>query len=273
MSFKTVHIRHHSSWIPLTASVLLSACGTLGPQDGPPQQTINIEDIQDATPKPEALSKYGNPSSYVVAGKRYYVLESASGYVKRGTASWYGTKFHGRRTSSGEIYDMYAMTAAHKSLPLPTYVQITNLDNQKSAIVKVNDRGPFHDNRLIDLSYAAAVKLGIAENGTAQVEVKALDATTLDTTTPDASAKAQPPAPSNSVTTGHFVQVGAFADRGNAEQLQKQIALQIPFPVTISSVNTYYRVRVGPFSDKQQVEAAESRLLDLGINETLILSD
>jgi rare lipoprotein A len=265
-SFYTAeHKHHHCIWVSLGLSTLLSACGTFGPQDGPPPQTISAADIQDAEPKPEPLSKYGNPDSYVVEGKRYYVLDSAKGYVKRGTASWYGTKFHGRRTSSGEIYDMYAMSAAHKSLPLPTYVQVTNLDNQKSAIVKVNDRGPFHDNRLIDLSYAAAVKLGITGNGTARVEVKAIDVA------PSVGLSSQPAKP---VASGHFVQVGAFADRNNAERLQERISLQVPFPVFISSVkNTYYRVQIGPFSDRQQVEAAESRLSDLGINNILILSE
>jgi rare lipoprotein A len=159
---------------------------------------------------------------------------------------------------------MYAMSAAHKSLPLPTYVQVTNLNNQRSAIVKVNDRGPFLDDRLIDLSYAAAVKLGITDNGTAMVEVKAIEVA-------PSAGLSQPAQP---VATGHFVQVGAFTDRNNAERLQERISLQIPFPVSISSINNaYYRVRIGPFSDRQQIEAAESRLSDLGINNILILSD
>ena len=178
-NFATDHIAPRAAWLPLTLgtffSTFLGACSSFGPQDGPPGRTISAADIQDAVPKSEPLSKYGNPSSYVVAGRRYYVLDSASGYVQRGTASWYGTKFHGQRTSSGEMYDMYTMSAAHRSLPLPTYVQVTNLENNKRAIVKVNDRGPFYGNRLIDLSYAAAVKLGIAANGTAQVEVRAID--------------------------------------------------------------------------------------------------
>jgi rare lipoprotein A len=270
MSFNTVHMRHRTVWSPLTLSILVSACGTLGPQDGPPPQAISAHDIQDAIPKYEPLSQYGNPDSYVVDGKRYYVLDSAKGYVKRGVASWYGTKFHGRRTSSGELYDMYAMSAAHKSLPLPTYVQVTNLDNQRSVIVKVNDRGPFHDDRIIDLSYAAAVKLGVAGNGTAPVEVKTIEVpSTAELSAVENSAAAEKP-----VATGHFVQVGAFTDRGNAERLQEQISLQIPFPVTINSVNSeFYRVRVGPFSDRQQVEAAKSQLSDLGIRNTVILND
>ena len=126
-------------------------------------------------PKVESKSKYGNPKSYVVFGKRYYVKDSAKGYVEQGIASWYGTKFHGRRTSSGETYDMYAMTAAHKTLPLPTYARVTNLENGRSVMVKVNDRGPFHQNRIIDLSYSAATRLGIVKTGTGRVEVEAID--------------------------------------------------------------------------------------------------
>lgn len=129
----------------------------------------------DAVPRAEPLSKYGNPHSYEVFGKRYYTLKSSQDFVQRGIASWYGKKFHGRRTSSGEEYNMYAMTAAHKELPLPSYVQVTNLKNGKQIVVRVNDRGPFHDNRVIDLSYAAATKLGIVKQGTGLVEVRVLD--------------------------------------------------------------------------------------------------
>jgi rare lipoprotein A len=130
------------------------------------------------TPNPEVRdepkSRYGNPVSYEVFGQRYFVLDSAEGYRERGYASWYGKKFHGRRTSSGEPYDMYKMTAAHRTLPLPSYVRVTHLGNGRSAIVRVNDRGPFHDDRIIDLSYAAAARLGMTEQGHARVEVEAL---------------------------------------------------------------------------------------------------
>jgi rare lipoprotein A len=131
--------------------------------------------VPDAVPKVEPKSRFGNPKSYVVFGKRYHTLTSSEGYDARGIASWYGPKFNHRRTSSGEKYDMYAMTAAHKTLPLPTYVRVTNLDNGRTAVVKVNDRGPFYANRLIDLSYAAARKLGIVAAGTAPVDVRAID--------------------------------------------------------------------------------------------------
>jgi len=134
-----------------------------------------IARIPDAVPKVEPLAKSGNPESYVVFGRRYYTKKSAHGHVERGLASWYGRPFHGRKTSSGETYDMYAMSAAHKTLPLPTYARVTNLENGRRVVVRINDRGPFHDGRVIDLSYTAAVKLGMKRQGTAQVEVQAID--------------------------------------------------------------------------------------------------
>jgi rare lipoprotein A len=165
-----------AAYRPLAIAALcaaLSACGgldTIRPRD------LNPDDIADAVPGEEPRSAYGNPDSYVVNGKRYYTLRTAEGFAERGIASWYGNPFHGRRTSSGEVYDMYRMTAAHKQLPLPTYVQIRNLDNGRTATVKVNDRGPFKDNRVIDLSYAAALKLGVVAKGTAFVEIRAVNA-------------------------------------------------------------------------------------------------
>jgi rare lipoprotein A (peptidoglycan hydrolase) len=130
---------------------------------------------EGAIPRAETKSRYGNPESYVVFGQRYEVLDSSRGYVQEGIASWYGEPFHGRRTSNGEVYDMHALTAAHKSLPLPTYVLVTNLDNGRQVILRVNDRGPFHGDRIIDVSFAAAERLGIVGPGTARVEVRALD--------------------------------------------------------------------------------------------------
>jgi rare lipoprotein A len=155
--------------------LLLSSCSNMGKKDGPPNFHVDVNRIPDATPKVEPLSKYGNLASYRVFGRRYYTMRSSKNYEQVGVASWYGTKFHARRTSSGEPYNMLAMTAAHKTLPLPTYVEVTNLRNQRKVIVKVNDRGPFEGNRLIDLSYVAAKKLGITAHGTAKVKVKAID--------------------------------------------------------------------------------------------------
>jgi rare lipoprotein A len=156
-------------------SGLLSGCSSTVDKDSAPDAMLDFSDIPDAVPKVEPRSKYGNPDSYVVFGKRYRTKRSSQGHVERGLASWYGKKFHGRRTSSGERYDMYAMTAAHKTLPLPTYARVTNVRNGRSAVVKINDRGPFHGDRIIDLSYSAARKLGVVAKGTAMVEVQAID--------------------------------------------------------------------------------------------------
>jgi rare lipoprotein A len=155
--------------------ILLSSCSHLSKQDGPPPFPVDVSRIHNAVPKSEPLAKHGNMRSYQVFGKRYYTLRSSKNYKAVGTASWYGRKFHRRHTSSGERYNMLAMTAAHKTLPLPTYVEVTNLRNHRKIIVKVNDRGPFHSNRLIDLSYVAARKLGMIGHGTTKVRIVAID--------------------------------------------------------------------------------------------------
>jgi rare lipoprotein A len=162
-------------WVAVLSAItaLASGCSSMSGRKGAP----DLSNIPDAVPQVEPKSPYGNPESYVVFGRRYHTLDSSKGYVARGLASWYGPKFDGRRTSSGEPYDMYAMTAAHKTLPLPTYARVTNMENGRSAIVKVNDRGPFYGDRIIDLSYAAASKLGVVDNGTAMVEVRAINPT------------------------------------------------------------------------------------------------
>jgi len=157
---------------------LLLLLGLLGGCSGIGNKVPELSDTADAVPKVEPKSKYGNPKSYVVFGKRYYTKSSSRGHVERGLASWYGKKFHGRKTSNGERYNMYAMTAAHKTLPLPTYVRVSNLTNGRSTVVRVNDRGPFHGKRIIDLSYSAACRLGMAAQGIAMVEIRAIDPST-----------------------------------------------------------------------------------------------
>lgn len=166
----------HFVWIPILA--LLAGCaGQDARQSGDDADEIpaSIARIPDAVPRIEPLAKSGNPESYVVFGKRYYTKPNSRGYVERGLASWYGEPFHGRKTSSGEIYDMHGMSAAHKTLPLPTYARVTNVANGRSVVIRINDRGPFHGPRLIDLSHTAAVKLGVVKAGTALVEVRAID--------------------------------------------------------------------------------------------------
>jgi rare lipoprotein A len=170
-------LNRFSSILILISLLLLSGCATTtGPQkDGPPDYSVDETKIPDAVPTKEALSQSGNVSSYQVRGKRYYTLKSSKHYEERGTATWYGREFHAKRTSSGERYNLAAMTAAHKTLPLPTYVQVSNLDNGRKIIVKINDRGPFSGHHLIDLSYVAAKKLGMIGHGSAHVIVKAID--------------------------------------------------------------------------------------------------
>jgi rare lipoprotein A len=227
-----------------------------------PRQAPASEPVARAEP----LSKYGNPESYVVFGKRYYTLKSASGFVERGIASWYGQKFHGRKTSSGEIYDMYQMTAAHKQLPLPTWVEVRNLDNGRSAVLRVNDRGPFHGNRIIDLSYAAALKLGFADAGTAFVEVRAIEPGLPQTGKPAPPPEAEPElAPAS----GIFIQVGAFQQRGNAESLAARIRPAVQAPVEIRAIEsrgqTLYRVQVGPVATVDMADAIVAGLERIGV--------
>jgi len=219
-----------------------SGCSTVSVKDSGPSRSIDVSTITDAIPRNEPLSKRGNPSSYVVLGKRYYVLESAKDFKERGVASWYGNKFHGNQTSNGEIYNMYTMTAAHKRLPLPTYVKVTNLNNNRSVVVRVNDRGPFHKGRIIDLSYVAASKLGIDKVGTAPVEVVALR-----------SGDVHPNLATSRQTESIAVQIGAFSIRASAEKLSKKIARTFKVPVTLSEVYSQgqklFRVRLGPFDN------------------------
>jgi rare lipoprotein A len=186
-------------------------------------------------PKHEPLSRYGNPGTYKVDGHTYEVMTSSSGYRARGIASWYGTKFHSRRTSSGEDYDMYALTAAHKTLPIPAYVRVKNLSNGRVAVVRVNDRGPFHTGRVIDLSYAAAAKLGMLPKGTAPVEIEALS------TTP----------PGKAHVAHYYLQVGAFNSTQLAESLRSKLSKLTSSPVFIEKYQHRFIVRVGPFSSKQ----------------------
>lgn len=195
------------------------------------------------------LSRYGNPDVYRVNGHTYQVLSSSSGYRTRGLASWYGTKFHSRRTSSGEEYNMYALTAAHKTLPLPTYVRVKNLSNGRVAIVKVNDRGPFHSGRVIDLSYAAAAKLGMMPKGTAPVEIEALTST--------APGKAKP--------AHYYLQAGAFNSAQLAETLRAKIAKMSPSTVFVEKYQHRYIVRVGPFANRQMSDRLKQTLKNNGV--------
>lgn len=353
---------------------LLSGCAGPGEKDGPGNWAGDAE-IADAVPKTEPRSRYGNPDSYVVFGKRYKTKASATGHFERGVASWYGKKFHGRRTSSGERYDMYAMTAAHKTLPLPTYAKVTNLENGRSTVVRINDRGPFHGDRVIDLSYAAATKLGVVRTGTAFVEVKAIDpsrpaskqaeenlfvdagkasggksrgtggavvargtpstqerrgaspmgsqvaqrsavaetkrnaspAKEIQVAKKASPATAKPSAKKSgaeiqvaradtaskserkvaAVSEGHaatgkaasslYLQVGAFGNRTNAEQLRRQLLQQLAERVRVRTSDggeaPLYKVHVGPFESRQKARSVSQQIASLGLREFHVVTE
>lgn len=234
----------------------------------PPPSPIpaDIESIPDPVPRSEPKSARGNPAFYDVLGKRHFVLASADGYHERGVASWYGPGFHAASTSNGERYDMYAMTAAHKTLPLPAYVQVTNLSNGRHVIVRVNDRGPFKDGRIIDLSYTAAAKLDMLKAGTTFVEVRAL--TSMQKATP-------PPAPPP--TSELYVQAGAFATEANASRLLGQLKAKGVNDAFVrqDKVNgqTLYRVRIGPVPSVNEFDRVVKRLRSLGVADARLAGD
>jgi rare lipoprotein A len=217
-------------------------------------------------------SQRGNPSSYVVFGKRYYVLDSSDGFVQRGIASWYGTKFHGRDTSSGEIYNMHAMTAAHKTLPIPVYVQVKNLDNGRSTVVRVNDRGPFISGRIIDLSYAAAKKLGVDGPGTANVEIRVVSE---GESKPTSVVRSIPLNTNLDEDLPLFIQMGSFSNQLNANNMVQTLVAVNETAARISHIQTgeglLYRVRVGPLFDIDEANAILSRLRGKGFQTAHIV--
>jgi rare lipoprotein A len=261
---------HKISASIIASALLFAGCSVRMPdifeeQDSGPDRHVDLSRIPDATPRVEPKSRYGNPPAYTVLGKRYQVMSSADDFTERGVASWYGNKFHGRRTSSGEPYDMFGMTAAHKHLPLPTYVEVTNLENDRKVIVKVNDRGPFHQNRVIDLSYAAAAKLGITAKGTGLVEIRA-----IDPRKPQQQAKTVIASGNSShAKPGLFIQAGAFRNRDYALRMQSRLQQSLDNPIRItefkSPVDVLYRVQVGPLGRVDVADTISLKLENMGI--------
>ena len=291
---------------------LLSGCGTLGtrtpdaqigtaprpgayykddgPGDNPP---ANLDAIPDAEPKIEPLNRFAN-NPYNVLGQDYVPLRKLQAYRERGTGSWYGRKFHGQRTSSGEPYDMYAMTAAHPVLPIPSYARVTNVANGRSVVVRINDRGPFRPGRIIDLSYTAAWKLGYASNGSMQVEVEAITPEQIaklasrhapDETRPVAAADARPVAPTAAPASrplddgpaastaipvaadasGVYLQLGAFSARQNAESFRARINGQLAWlnkAIEIFQRDGLFRLHLGPYRDRAEASSVAERILD-----------
>ncbi len=308
--------RSPAGWFLLaTFPIVIAGCAGPAHDRAPPPaapREIDAQRVPDAVPRPERLSKYGNPESYEVMGQRYYPMRTAYGFVERGIASWYGPDFHGKRTSSGERYDMYQMTAAHKTLPIPCYVEVVNLQNGRRAVLKVNDRGPFKDNRVIDLSYVAARKLGIWQKGTGLVEVRLIDAAhpiianvasarpasaaapvapVAAAERPEAARAPEPviaAAPSAhpdvaganagdpQSTPPFFLQVGAFVELDNAERLRARLLANLR-DVHVSPADSngqaVYRVRVGPFTDVVTSDQVVQQLQQLGVDQHRVVTD
>ena len=245
-----------------------------GPGDRPPE---DIDAIPDATPKAEPLHRFAN-NPYTVLGRDYVPLRDGKPYKARGIGSWYGRKFHGQKTSSGEPYDMYGMTAAHPTLPIPSYVRVSNPANGKAVIVRVNDRGPFHSGRLIDLSWTAAWKLGYLGEGSTVVEVESVRPGQTLATVPApsqaisvaedpialiAAADPEPPLPQVQDARGHFLQLGAFGNRDNAESLRARLARELgnlAEKLVVQSTGKLFRVQLGPWPDAAAAQLAGGRL-------------
>ena len=276
---RTEH-RAHRCWLwALPVLAVLPGCGLLQRTPAPPSADTavpapprDLDAIPDAVPRDEPRSRYGNPETYEVFGKRYKVMKSGKGHVERGLASWYGPGFHSERTSSGEPYDMYAMTAAHKTLPIPAYVRVTNLENGRSVVVRVNDRGPFVGERIIDLSYTAASKLDMLRAGTARVEIRVLDARS---NTSSQSIALTPPTqlptgtPTGTATGGRFLQVGSFGSSANASALVGRLTAAGISGASVREARVgdrlLYRVRVGPVVDAGQAARLTEQLRDAGV--------
>ena len=260
----------------LLGLALLSACSSSPPSrysmehDIGPVGSFDASGVPDAVPVWEPLSRQGNVSPYRVRGVTYHIANTQNGFEEVGIASWYGLKFHGELTSNGEIYNMYAMSAAHKNLPLPSYVRVTNLENGKQVVVRVNDRGPFHHGRVIDLSYAAATKLGYANKGTAKVRLELIK--------PLLSASVPPGQLETGVQdkVAHFIQVAAFSSRPSALEVSQLLARENAFKdVFVASHEggdaSVHRVRVGPFDDEKSAERALKQLKSKGYKGALII--
>jgi rare lipoprotein A len=274
----------------LALALLLAACGGApkrpggyykddGPGDSPPH---NVESIPDATPRAEPLHRSAN-NPYTVFGRHYVPAKAIRPFKERGTASWYGRRFHGQPTSSGERYDMYKMTAAHRTLPIPSYARVTNLNNGRSVIVRINDRGPFHSGRIIDLSYAAAAKLGYVNAGSAPVEVEAvlpgepsrLGAEPAPAQPVPAVAAESDVIPALSDAKGVYLQLGAFSARDNADSLRARLEGTLPGldkTIEILPADGLFRLRLGPYRDRGEASGVAARIQEaLGLAPVVIV--
>ena len=260
--------------ISLIALVLGACTTTPGVEKDGAGKRIDTTVIPNATPKSEPITNAGNKSPYTVFGKTYWVLPSSNGYKETGIASWYGTKFHGRLTSNGEVYNMYGMTAAHKTLPIPSYARVTNVENGSSVVVRINDRGPFHGARLIDLSYVAAMKLGYADKGTANVLIEVIDTEVHPQTlanpplivqaafkaAPKPSPTTIPSKPAATNGAGNYLQVGAFSDLALANDMQGKIRGLTSKPIVVRNQDNLFKLWIGPIADNMELLTIKAML-------------
>jgi len=261
----------------VVVTVLAAGCSSVPrggyyQDDGPHRRPeVDVSKVPDAVPRNEPHNERNN-RPYNVFGVSYRPLKTSKGYRERGVASWYGKKFHGQRTANGETYDMYAMTAAHKTLPLPSYLRVRNLNNGKSVIVRVNDRGPFRENRIVDLSYAAAAKLGIIGTGTGIVEIEGL--TGDEPVTQTARAPEPEPLP-KAAAPRLYLQVGAFTSRDNAENLKVRLASADLKSVHIQNssldATPLYRVRIGPLDNVDESDRLAERIVAQGLPNPVVV--
>ena len=270
---------------------LLAACATKPPvnpndgrysinQDRAPTQGIDLAAIPDVVPEPVDRTLAGNRSPYSVLGKSYTVMPTEEGYAEQGVASWYGEKFHGHATSNGEIFDMYKVSAAHKSLPIPSFLKVTNLDNNRSIVVRVNDRGPFHGERVVDLSYAAALKLGYADKGTARVYLESIMPPAYGSESASLASSSTNSAQALSLQGSgqKYLQVGAFSEKRSAQQMIVQIQQITSFPVFIQEVvndasQRLHRVRVGPISDDREIKNITDRVVAANLGRPYTITE
>jgi rare lipoprotein A len=269
----------------LLVAIAAAGCGTAAKRspyysdDGPPRSVPeNLDRVPDAVPRPEPPHRYAN-RPYTVFGETYTPVVDTQPFKQRGVASWYGRKFQGQKTASGEPYDMFSMTAAHKTLPIPSYVKVTNLANGKSVVVRINDRGPFHSNRIIDLSYAAATRIGLAAKGSGLVEIeRVFEPSKDDVAAASPSAPQTPPAPVAAATPqapakapaseppdppGLWIQLAAFSSAEAAQAYRDKVAREMPWiaePVQVVKSDGFARVRLGPYRTREEAEAIAAKV-------------
>ncbi|MBD1575029.1 MULTISPECIES: septal ring lytic transglycosylase RlpA family protein [Vibrio] len=251
----TIYLKRLTSYALISVLLILAGCSSSNDRyklsdDVAPQKPLSVSHVEDAHPRYEPFSRSGN-RDYTLRGKDYKIVKETKGFTQTGYASWYGKKFHGHLTSNGEVYDMYSMSAAHKTLPIPSYVRVTNTDNGKTVIVRVNDRGPFHEGRIIDLSYAAAYKLGVYQAGTAPVKVEYI--TTPKTKVDQAYSKDE-----------YLIQVAAISNKNKAETLAKQLGQTYSAPYSVVTQNKINRIMLGPWKDQDAANAALLKLQSSG---------